>query len=79
MSSDRKLADLVMDNQGTVSEFVYNVMNDSKKSNKILTSYQKKGYDAIVDPYDYMAAMDYPVVLLNPKSSTSKVSSNKLR
>ena len=48
------------------NNFVKNVMKNHM--NDLLSDYKKQGYDAIVDPEDYTWA-DYPVILIDPKSS----------
>ena len=48
------------------NNFVKNMMKDHM--NDLLSDYKKQGYDAVVDPEDYTWA-DYPVILIDPKSS----------
>ncbi len=43
-----------------------------KHENEILSDYKSKGYDAIVDPYDYIANIaDMPIIVLDPAESVN--------
>ena len=63
---NKKEKEFITDQIDKGNNFVANVMRNHM--NDVLSDYKKKGYDAIVDPEDYTWA-DYPVILINPKSS----------
>ena len=57
-------------------DFVWDVM--AKHENDIVKSYRDLGYDAIVDPYDYIANVaDLPIIVLDPYESVKNVSYHK--
>jgi hypothetical protein len=37
--------------------------------NELLSEYKNQGYDAVIDPEDVGSVADYPIILLDPKSS----------
>lgn len=48
-----------------VKEKVWDVMENHQ--DEVLADYKKKGYDAIVDPYDFVANVaDMPIIVLDP-------------
>lgn len=47
--------------------------------NEILSNYKKQGYDAMIDPADWIGNIsDYPVILLDPTTSISKKKETRL-
>ena len=51
-----------------------------KHGNDIISDYRKQGYDAIVDPADWIGGIaEYPVILLNPKDSVKLTSTTRLK
>ena len=62
-----------------VSKFVHKKLYDEKVSNEVYERYRNKGYDAIVDPEDYLDGYYYPVVLLNPDGTVRKKKVRKIR
>jgi hypothetical protein len=51
-----------------------------KHGNDILSDYKKQGYDAIVDPADWIGGIaEYPVILLNPNDSIKLKSETRLK
>lgn len=51
-----------------------------KHGSDIITDYKKQGYDAIVDPADWIGGIaEYPVILLNPKDSVKLTSTTRLK
>lgn len=65
--------------QEKVSKFIHSKLYDVKTSSDIYNRYKKRGYDAMVDPEDYMDGYYYPVILLHPKSSVRKKRVDKLK
>ena len=63
---NKKEKEFIKDQGIKSNNFVKNVMKDHM--NDLLSDYKKQGQDAIVDPEDYTWA-DYPVILIDPKSS----------
>ena len=63
---NKKEKEFIKDQGIKSNNFVKNVMKNHM--NDLLSDYKKQGYDAIVDPEDYTWA-DYPVILIDPKSS----------
>lgn len=63
---NKKEKEFIKDQGIKGNNFVANVMKNHM--NDLLSDYKKQGYDAIVDPEDYTWA-DYPVILIDPKSS----------
>lgn len=60
-----------------LSEFIWDTMK--VHSDDIERTYREKGYDAIVDPYDYLKDIaDMPIIMLDPASSVSQESFRKL-
>lgn len=64
--------DRVSKNNEKVNRFVHDTLYDKNISEEVFKYYRDKGYDAIVDPEDYLDGYYYPMILLNPESSTSK-------
>lgn len=51
-----------------LDDFVWKVMQT--QGDKVVSDYKKQGYDAIIDPYDFvMNISDMPIVMLDPTSS----------
>ena len=63
---NKKEKQFILDQGIKANNFVKDVMKNHM--NDLLSDYKKQGYDAVVDPEDYTWA-DYPVILINPKSS----------
>ncbi len=71
---DDDIVDLGMQYESShdkLKDFVWDVVE--KNEDTILKDYKRQGYDAIIDPYDYIADIaDQPVIILDPKSSLKK-------
>ena len=58
-------------------DFVWNMMET--KGDTILEDYKREGYDAIIDPYDYIANVaDMPLIVIDPAVSIKNKSYRKL-
>lgn len=62
-----------------VNKFIHDRLYDKKLSKEVYDQYRKRGYDAVVDPEDYMSGYGYPVVILDPKSSVRHKRVDKLQ
>lgn len=57
-------------------DFVWDVM--AKHENDVIKDFKDMGYDAIVDPYDYIANVaDLPIIVLDPYESVKNVNYHK--
>lgn len=61
--------DTIQKSQQSVENFLHSRMYDEKISSEIVERYAKKGYDILGDPEDYVYGYDYPMIIMNPKSS----------
>lgn len=60
-----------------LDDFIWDVMKEH--GDEIVKDYYKKGYDGIIDPYDYiMNISDMPIIVASPGSSVRQRSFNKL-
>lgn len=61
-----------------LDDFIWDVMKEH--GNDVISDYSKLGYDAIIDPYDFiMDISDMPIIVANPGSSVKQRSFVKLR
>ena len=69
-------SEFVDEGQLAVTKGIEKIMKEH--SDEIFQDYAKKGYDAIMDIEDwYGEVADFPIIVLNPKSSLKKVSEKK--
>lgn len=55
-----------------VADKVWDVME--KHSDEVLSKYKKTGYDAIIDPYDFINnASEMPIIVLDPSESVNNI------
>ena len=77
-----KYDNLNSDSKATLDSMIEQVYETfmQKHGNDIISDYRKQGYDAIVDPADWIGGIaEYPVILLNPKDSIKLTSTTRLK
>ena len=75
----KKTIDKFREQRDAGTKFLKEVMADEKKMKDISNTYKKKGYDGIIDIEDFYGGIaDYPVILLDPKTSLKLKSKQKL-
>lgn len=77
-SKDYDGYDYAIYKQKRLAGFFNKILKDETKMSEIRNRYSKKGYDAVVDPEDYVDGYSYPLIVFDPKKSLKRTKTEKV-